>query len=70
MRESVKSNGDVELKTIHFYLAYALSNNQSPGPSDFRFTEVSWFAPEVAIELLPYESEQAFLKEHLDPLFK
>jgi 8-oxo-dGTP pyrophosphatase MutT (NUDIX family) len=70
MRESLKSNGDVVQKTIHFYLAYALSNSQSPGPSDLSFTEVGWFAPEEAIELLPYESEQAFLREHLGPLFK
>src|SRR5579864_8000823 len=68
-RESVKSNGDVVQKTIHFYLAYALSNNHSPTPSDFSFTEVGWFAPGEAIELLPYETEQAFLREHLAPLF-
>jgi 8-oxo-dGTP pyrophosphatase MutT (NUDIX family) len=28
-RESVKSNGDVEQKTIHFYLAYAPGDSQS-----------------------------------------
>ncbi len=70
MRESVKSSGDVEQKTIHFYLAYALSNRQSPGPSDLSFTDARWFAPEEAIELLPYEGERAFLREHLDSLFK
>ncbi len=70
MRESVKSNGDVEQKTIHFYLAYALGNNQSPDPSDLSFIEARWFEPEEAIELLPYEAEQAFLREHLGPLFK
>ncbi len=70
MRESVKSNGDVEQKTIHFYLAYALSNRQSPDPSDLSFTEVGWFPPEEAIEVLPYEGERAFLREQLDPLFK
>jgi len=70
MRESLKSNGDVVQKTIHFYLAYALSNSQFHGPSDLGFTEVGWFAPEEAIELLPYEAEQAFLREHLGPLFK
>jgi len=69
MRESVKSNGDVVQKTIHFYLAYALSNNHSPAPSDLSFTEVGWFTPAEAIELLPYETEQAFLREHLAPLF-
>ena len=34
MRESVKSNGDTVQKTIHFFLAYALENNQSPTPTD------------------------------------
>ena len=70
MRESVKSNGDLVRKTIHFFLAYALNNNQSPAPTDLSFTEVGWFRPEEAIELVPYESDQAFLREQLAPLFK
>jgi 8-oxo-dGTP pyrophosphatase MutT (NUDIX family) len=69
IRESVKSNGDVVQKTIHFFLAYALENTQSPTPTDLLFTQVGWFKPEEAIELVPYESDQAFLKEHLAPLF-
>ena len=70
IRESVKSNGDVVQKTIHFFLAYALKNNQSPIPTDLLFTEVGWFKPGEAIELVPYASDQAFLKEHLEHLFK
>ena len=70
LRTSVKTNGDVVHKTIHFFLAYALSNNQSPAPSDLSFTEVGWFRPGEAIELLPYEEEQVFVREHLAPLFK
>jgi 8-oxo-dGTP pyrophosphatase MutT (NUDIX family) len=70
LRESLKSNGDIEQKTIHFYLAYALSNSQSQAPTDPRFIEVGWFLPAEAIALLPYESEQAFLREHLGPLFE
>jgi 8-oxo-dGTP pyrophosphatase MutT (NUDIX family) len=70
IRESVKANGDVVQKTIHFFLAYALSNHQSPTPTDLLFTEVGWFRPGEAIELLPYESDRAFLREHLAPLFK
>jgi 8-oxo-dGTP pyrophosphatase MutT (NUDIX family) len=70
MRESVKSNGDVVQKTIHFFLAYALENNQAPAPSDLSFTEVGWFRPGAAIERLPYESDRAFLREHLALLFK
>jgi 8-oxo-dGTP pyrophosphatase MutT (NUDIX family) len=70
IRESIKSNGDVVQKTIHFFLAYALENNQSFTPTDLLFTEVGWFRPEIAIELVPYESDQAFIREHLAHLFK
>ncbi len=69
-RESVKNNGDVEQKTIHFYLAYALGNHELAAPSDLRFIEVGWFSPGETIELLPYESEQIFLREQLAALFK
>lgn len=69
LRESVKKNGDVEQKTIHLYLAYAPSNSPSHAPSDKGFTDVGWFSPAEAIELLPYESEQAFLRTHLGLLF-
>jgi 8-oxo-dGTP pyrophosphatase MutT (NUDIX family) len=68
-RESVKSNGDVEQKTIHFYLAYALCESQPQPPSDSRFIEPGWFCPEEAIKLLPYENDRAFLREHLSLLF-
>ena len=64
-RESPKSNGDVEQKTIHLFLAYAPANGRPQAPTDTRFVEVSWFSPEEAIKLLPYESEQAFFREHL-----
>ena len=70
LRTSVKFNGEVVHKTIHFFLAYALENKQSPTPADLLFTEVGWFRPVEAIELVPYESDQAFLREHLAPLFK
>ncbi len=70
LRTSVKINGDVVHKTIHFFLAYALSNNRPPKPSDLSFTEVGWFRPGEAIELLPYEEERVFLREQLAPLFK
>ena len=69
-RESIKRNGDLEHKTIHFFLAYALENKQPHTPTDLLFTEVGWFRPEEAIELVPYESDQAFLREHLALLFK
>jgi 8-oxo-dGTP pyrophosphatase MutT (NUDIX family) len=70
MRESVKSNGSIEQKTIHFYLAYAAGNQQLPAPSDERFIEVGWFAPGDVINLLPYQEEKAFLREQLDLLFQ
>jgi 8-oxo-dGTP pyrophosphatase MutT (NUDIX family) len=69
LRESVKNNGDLVKKTIHFFLAYALENNQSPAPTDLSFTQVGWFRPAEVIELLSYESDQAFLRAHLSPLF-
>lgn len=72
MRESTKSNGDVEEKTIHLFLAYAPGNGngRSQAPSDPRFVGVSWFSPQEAIALLPYESEQAFFREHLGLLIE
>ena len=69
-RESLKSNGDVEQKTIHLYLAYAPNNSHSQAPTDPRFIEVSWFSPQEAIKLLPYESEQTFFREHLGLLLE
>lgn len=65
LRESVKSNGDTEQKTIHLYLAYALSEQQASQPTDTRFVEVGWFSPKEAIDLLPNASDQAFLRDHL-----
>jgi 8-oxo-dGTP pyrophosphatase MutT (NUDIX family) len=70
LRESTKSNGDVEEKTIHLFLAYAPVSGRSQIPSDPRFSGVSWFSPQEAIELLPYESEQAFFREHLGLLLE
>ncbi len=68
MRETVKSNGAVEEKTIHLFLAYAPGNSYPQPPTDPRFIEVSWFSPQEALKLLPYESEQAFFWEHLGAL--
>lgn len=70
VRESSKSNGDVELKTIHYYLAYSPANGHAPTPTDTRFTEVGWFLPGQAIELLPYEAERIFFREQLELLLK
>jgi 8-oxo-dGTP pyrophosphatase MutT (NUDIX family) len=70
LRKSTKSNGDIVHKTVHYYLAYALSNNQPQTPLDESFTEVGWFSPEQALELLPYEQDKDFLREHLNLLLK
>lgn len=70
LRGSVKSNGDEVQKTVHFYLAYALNESQPSTPTDSKFIEVGWFSPQEALELLPYESEQVFLREHLGLLFR
>ena len=70
LRESVKRNGDVVLKTIHYYLAYVPVSNQAQAPTDGLFTEVGWFAPRQALDLLPYESEREFFREQLGPLLQ
>lgn len=65
-RESVKENGDVVHKTVHFYLAYASDNHHQPiAPTDAKFTTVGWFSPHEAMQHFPYDSERAFLREHL-----
>ena len=69
VRQSVKSNGDIVDKTIHYYVAYALGQDQLQAPSDSRFREVGWFSPEQALELIPYEDDRAFLKEHFAAMF-
>ena len=68
-RQSVKGNGDVVDKTIHYYLAYALGNQQLQVPPDPKFIEVGWFSPEQALEHVAYETDQAFMKEHLAAMF-
>jgi len=68
IRQSIKPNGEVVDKTIHYYLAYALGNGQAP--PDSRFIEVGWFSAEQALELIPYETDRAFLKEHLAPMLQ
>ena len=69
VRESIKSNGDVEQKTIHFYLAYSAGTEASSAPSDPSFIGVDWFSPGQTLELILNENDRAFLKEHLPLLF-
>ena len=69
MRESLKRGGDVEQKTIHYYLAYALEDGQDAPPPETTFTHIDWFAPAEAVMLLPFEAEQTFLREKLAQLF-
>jgi len=69
IRESIKSNGDVEQKTIHFYLAYSPGTEASSAPSDPSFVEVGWFSPEQVLELIVNEDDRGFLKEHLSLMF-
>lgn len=70
LRESVKSNGEVVQKTIHYYLAYALNGKKALPPPDKAFIEPGWFPPKQAIELLPYEQERTFFSEQLPDLLK
>ena len=69
-RESLKSNGDIEQKTIHFFLAYSPASKAFSEPTDPSFLEVGWFTPELALEMLPNEDDRTFLREHLPLMFK
>ena len=69
MRESPKKDGDIEQKTIHYFLAYALEDGQQTPPPEAAFTHIGWFSPAEAVALLPYEGEQAFVREKLALLF-
>lgn len=68
-RESIKRNGDIERKTIHFYLAYAHDDGQLRPPPEAGFTHVGWFTPAEALAQLPLEVEREFMREHLGALF-
>ncbi len=70
LRELLKSNGDIEQKTIHYFLAYSPGNEASSAPSDPSFVEVGWFSPEQAFELIPNKDDRNFLQEHLPLMFK
>ena len=70
VRRSVKSTGDTVEKTVHFYLAYALDADVPELPLESGFTDVGWFSPAEALERLTVETDRAFLKEHLAPMFR
>lgn len=57
--------GETTRKTIHYYLAYALPVNQPELPPEEGFAEAGWFSPIEVLELLPYQQEKDFFKEHL-----
>ena len=65
-----QKNGEKILKTIHYYLAYANQSSYVEAPTDRAFTEVGWFLPAQVIEVLPYEEERLFFRDHLDLLLK
>ena len=69
LRTRTKSNGDVSLKTVHYYLAYALEDGKQSGPTDTSFSSVGWFPPGQALELLYREDERIFFLEQLASLF-
>ena len=66
-RETRKSGEPVQ-KIIHYYLAYALPVDQPELPTEDGFAEVGWFSPTEVLELLPYQQEKDFLREHLGRL--
>lgn len=52
-------------KIVHYYLAYALPTGQPEVPTEAGYVQAGWFTPAQALELLPYEQEQAFMRERL-----
>jgi len=69
VRPSVEEAGKVVKKTIHIYLAYALGDEQFQSPLDPLLVEVNWFSPQKALEMIPFEEDRNFLKEHLPLMF-
>lgn len=65
----VRQDGNLIPKTIHYYLAYALSTAEPELPTEELFAAAGWFSPAEALELLPYEQDREFVKEHLGRLF-
>jgi 8-oxo-dGTP pyrophosphatase MutT (NUDIX family) len=65
-----QKNNEKALKVIHYYLAYAPQSNRFELPTDESFTEVGWFLPEQVMDVLIYEEERDFLREHLESLLK
>ncbi|HEX7733383.1 MAG TPA: NUDIX domain-containing protein [Ktedonobacteraceae bacterium] len=55
-------------KTVHYYLAYALPTGQPELPTEEGYDIAGWFEPAQILELLPYEQEKAFMREHLGRL--
>ena len=64
----LSKEGEIMQKTIHYYLAYALSSDQPELPTEAGFAEVGWFSVEDVLALLPYEQEKDFVSEHLGRL--
>ena len=69
VRREVLQDGARVLKTVHYYLAYALPSGQPEVPTDVDYAPPGWFAPAEALELLPYEQEKVLLREQLASLF-
>lgn len=57
-------------KIVHYYLAYALPTGQPELPTEEGYELADWFEPAQALELLPYEQEKAFMREHLGRLLE
>jgi ADP-ribose pyrophosphatase YjhB (NUDIX family) len=65
-----QKNSEKVLKVIHYYLAYAPQHCGFEFPTDQSFAEVGWFLPEQVMDVLIYEEERDFLREHLESLLK
>ncbi|WP_165423674.1 NUDIX hydrolase [Ktedonosporobacter rubrisoli] len=68
-RQSVRDTGVIQLKKIHYYLAYSPIGHSEELPTDAKFKGVAWFTPEEILALVPHKEDLTFLKEQLEPLF-
>jgi 8-oxo-dGTP pyrophosphatase MutT (NUDIX family) len=69
VRREVLKDGARVLKTVHYYLAYALPSSQPEIPTEVDYDPPGWFTPADVLKLLPYEQEKVLLREQLSNLF-
>ena len=67
-RYSIQDWGERVWKTIHLFLAVALSGDQLKPDPDETLTDAAWLPIREAIECIPWAEEREFLSRTLRPL--